>query len=397
MRDWIRSELGLQPRPLVFIEDHVNHVFDLCAALASSESVPDEFLGRCTIVLLDTPGPDTEFETLRLLLTYPALQVVAGPFDAQLRPALRELESADQPLPSRFTNADIHALLASHRRLAPQALSSRYCDLAERSLQDEPAFARLLDQLIRPGGLIVCDIELLTLPFAQGAASNLYAGVRAASIACRCQGEPESSVAQEAARLLIVSNRQKFGARIDKAVAECGVYVARDDIFRKSDDLLDVAARIRERLRERFPWHLQLRHLHDGALITHPVGKQDKALIDSSLDVVLWPAQDGAHQVSGLAVLDAKSAPELCGRAQVLLMLADAHLRPGSSAVGYDDICATLEKLNERQSPSQAIEGILRMLDPQHQRRIIPKGTNHAYRFGDDARIGVIREQSLQR
>jgi hypothetical protein len=170
----------------------------------------------------------------------------------------------------------------------------------------------------------------------------------AASIACRCQGEPEGSVTQEAAKLLIVSNREKFGARIDNAVAQCGVYVGRDDIFRKSDDLLDVATRVRERLRERFPWHLHLRRLHDGALIAHPVGRQHRALIDSSLDVVLWPAQDGAHQVSGLAVLDAKSVPELSGRAQVLRMLADTYLRPGCSAVAYDDICATLEKLHER-------------------------------------------------
>jgi len=76
----------------------------------------------------------------------------------------------------------------------------------------------------------------------------------------------------------------------------------------------------------------------------------------------------------------------------VLLMLTEAHLQAGSRAVAYDDICATLERLNEKQSPSQVIEGILRMLHPQQQRRILPKGTNHAYRIGDDARMGLVIE-----
>jgi hypothetical protein len=388
----MRSERGLQPRPLVFVEDHVRHVVELCAALAANEILAGEFLGRCTIVLLDAPGPDTEFEVVRLLLTYPMLQVVAGPFGEPLRPCLHELECGRQ-CPAHLLDTHTSALLALQNRLAPQSLSPRYCDLAERSLQDEPAFARLLDQLIRPGGLIVCDIELLTLPFAQGASRALYGGARAASIACRRQMEPEGSCTQEVAQLLIVSNREKFGARIDKALAECGVYVGRDDIFRKSDDLSDIASRIRDTLRERFPWSLRMKHPRDGALVAHPVGRQDRALIDSALDVVIWPAQDGMHPLSGLAVQDGKSAAESSGRAQVLLMLAEAHFEPNSQAVAYDDICATLERLNEKQSPSQAIEGILRMLHPQHQRRVIPKGTNYAYRFGDDARVGLIREQ----
>jgi hypothetical protein len=76
----------------------------------------------------------------------------------------------------------------------------------------------------------------------------------------------------------------------------------------------------------------------------------------------------------------------------VLLMLAEAHLKPGAKAVAYEEICATLERVSERQSPSQVIEGILRMLHPSQQRRIVPKGVNHAYRFGDDARIGLVVE-----
>jgi hypothetical protein len=391
MRDWIRSERGLQPRPLVFVEDRVRHVIDLCGALAQKETLPGEFLGRCTIVLLDAPGPDTEFEVVRLLLTYPMLQVIAGPFREPLGPCLHEFERGRQS-PSRLLEVDTSALLSSLPRLACQSLLPRYLDLSERSLQDEPAFARLLDQLIRPGGMIVCDIELLTLPFAQGAAHALYGGARAASIACRRQMEPERSCTQEAAQLLIVSNREKFGARVDKALAECGVYVGRDDIFRKSDDLIDVASRICDTLSQRFPWRLCFRHPRDGGLVTHYIGRPDEALIDATLDVVIWPAQDGMHQLSGLAVLDAKSVAESSGRAQVLLMLMEAHLHAGSRPVAYDDICATLERLNEKQSPSQVIEGILRMLHPEQQRRILPKGANHAYRVGDDARIGLVLE-----
>src|SRR5689334_20183977 len=117
MRDWLRSERGVQPRPLVFIEDHVSHVFDLCDALAAKETVPGELLGCCSIVLLDTPGPDTEFEAVRLLTSYPALQVLAGPFAAPLRPALRALETAPHSLPPRLADADFAALLAAHAQL----------------------------------------------------------------------------------------------------------------------------------------------------------------------------------------------------------------------------------------------------------------------------------------
>jgi hypothetical protein len=393
MREWLRSERGLQPRPVIFIEDHIGHVFDLCAALAANEALPGEILERCSIVLLDAPGPDTAFETARLLLSYPTLQVVAGPFDTPLRSCLQDLASGHSSTSAHITAADAATLLAGHGPSAAQSLASRYADLSARSLQDEPAFARMLDQLIRPGGLIVCDIELLTLPFAQGPARALYGGARAASIACHRQTEPGGQCSQDAARLLIVSNREKFGARIDKALAECGVHVGRDDIFRKSDDLRDVASRICDTLQARFPWRLRARHPRDGGLIVHHIGRPDKALIDGMLDVVIWPAQDGAHLLSGLAVLDAKSAAESSGRARVLLMLAEAHLQPGANAVAYDDICATLETLHEKQSPSQVIEGILRMLQPEQQRRIIPKGTNHAYRFGDDAHIGLVRER----
>jgi hypothetical protein len=395
MRDWIRAEHGLQPRPLVFIEDHCGHVFDLCNALAANEAVPGEILERCTIVLLDAPGPDTAYETVRLLLTYPTLQVVAGPFATPLRPCLLDFASAvvsGTVTAAQVLDADIDALLSTQGRTAAKSLAPRYSDLSERTLQDEPAFARLLDQLIRPGGLVVCDIELLTLPFAQGSARALYGGVRAASIACQRQAQPEGHCSQQTAKLLIVSNREKFGTRIDKVLADCGVHVGRDDIFRKSDDLADVAAHIRDTLGQRFPWRLHMKHPRDGGLIVHHTGRQDKALLDSSLDVVTWPAQDGAHLVSGFAVLDARSVVEFSGRAQVLLMLTEAYLKPGSHAVAYDDICARLEALNEKQSPSQVIEGILRMLHPEQQRRVIPKGTNYTYRFGDDARIGLIRE-----
>jgi hypothetical protein len=393
MRDWICNEYSLQPRPVIFVEDRLTHVLELCNALARSETVEGEVLQRCTMVVLDEAGYDTEHQVVQMLLKYPALQVVAQPFKTPLRPCLAALDAGRESTCGRTFSADIQTRLSAHREARSPSLSSRFLDLPKHSIQDEPALGRLLDQLIRPGGLVVCDIQLRTLPFTSDSIPALYYGVRAASIACRRQAEQSVECIQDAAQLLVVSSIATYGPRMDRELAEHGVLVGRDDIYRKSVDRVDIVNRIRSTLRERFPWQLHMRHPHDGSLVAHYVGRRDKAIIDSVLDLGMWPAQDKIHQISGQAVLHGKSVPEYSGRAEVLQMLIRAQLKPKGGTVDYADIIDTLRKLKEKQSPAQVIEGILRLLHPDHQRRLIPRGTDSTYRISNEARVGNILER----
>ncbi len=112
---------GVERRPLVFVEDHLYHTSDLLAALQATR--PD-LLGWTTVVALDRRGPDTDAIVSEWLEQYPGLQVAAR---APARDRVREIEPRD--------------------------------------LIDAASYGRLVGHLLRPGGVLIQDIQLETLAF----------------------------------------------------------------------------------------------------------------------------------------------------------------------------------------------------------------------------------------
>ena len=110
----------VERRPLVVVEDHLYHTGELVGALAAAR--PD-LLAQLTAVALDRPGPDTDAAVADCHRRYPGLRIVAA---------------TAAPEADRLTAADI---------------------------ADPAACARLIARQLRPGGLLVQDVQLATLPF----------------------------------------------------------------------------------------------------------------------------------------------------------------------------------------------------------------------------------------
>lgn len=119
---WL-SEQPPRRRPIVLVEDHLYHIGD---ALALIDDQLAEVLPLLTVVCLDRPGPDTRRSVAGWLERFPTLRVAAVG------------EREDEP---RF------------EPLGPEVFE-RPNDLA-----------RAVASLLRPGGLMLQDIQLETLSF----------------------------------------------------------------------------------------------------------------------------------------------------------------------------------------------------------------------------------------
>ncbi len=182
--------------------------------------------------------------------------------------------------------------------------------------------------------------------------------------------------------------------RLDSDLGDAGIKVARYGIYRKARDLPQVADRMSDKLRDRFPWKLRMRNLGTGKSASHRIGSADAPFLDKILDLIIWPEVNGQHKLSGGAVkdddrpVDAKSS-----RAAVLRMLAEAHFSKGATrGVSCVEIEEVIHQAKETQDPAQVILGIQRKLNTADAKRILPRGSDHSYRFGDDAKIALVGE-----
>ena len=379
----------------MFVEDQARDALDFCRHMAAKETVKGELLGLCTVVLVDVPGPDARFAAVRMLLEYPQVQVVSGPFAPELGPELHE-RIAELRGPAR-SGDDIDELLRGvPPEIAVSALS-RYRDFPEEAAQEQKTFIQVLDDILRPGGAIVCDIELETLAFAKGQENNRYAiygGLKAAYIACKRQAETEDGIpAQEPAQLIIVSAHHMFPCRLDLRLRDIDVNVNADDLLGKKDDSVELVRRLARRAKERFPWSLKTRPPGEP-VVTHRVGAKDVPILNSALDLVFWPENNGAHQISGAAIKGERSATESSGRARVLRILTERHFERSPRALQTEEIVRELEAATDKQDPPQLIFGIKRIFNDNDRDRILPGG-HGGYRFGDDARIGLVGEPAI--
>ncbi|HET9622699.1 MAG TPA: hypothetical protein VFP84_15105 [Kofleriaceae bacterium] len=111
----------VERRPLVIVEDHFYHTAELLDAIAAAR--PD-LIAQITAIALDRAGPDTEAAIAECRRAHPALRVVAA--------------VARAPEVEPLTGDDTRTAVAC---------------------------ARLIARHVRPGGVIVQDVQLSTLPF----------------------------------------------------------------------------------------------------------------------------------------------------------------------------------------------------------------------------------------
>src|SRR6478752_8415941 len=122
--NWL--DAPVERRPLVVVEDHLYHTAELVGALAAAR--PD-LVAQATAIALDRAGPDTDAAVAELRARHPALRVVA------------------------------------HAAAPPRDGFDATLQLIADDTRDAAACARLIARHLRPGGLLVQDVQLTTLPF----------------------------------------------------------------------------------------------------------------------------------------------------------------------------------------------------------------------------------------
>jgi hypothetical protein len=218
MRRWLHNDVTFNPRPVVVVEDSGDDALELCEEL---ERRHRDWSSLSTVLLLDGPGLDTERMTVKMLLKYPGLQVVTQRYQQPLENELQRISSAY--IGDSFLIRDVQELLRMYPS-STKGIHLRHKECPAEAVSDHTLFVRLLDELLRPGGVAVCDIELTPLVFPFGnERTQIYNGLHAASVACRLQGDADEGVCvQDRGKLIVISAREKFSVGVPRALREAG-------------------------------------------------------------------------------------------------------------------------------------------------------------------------------
>jgi hypothetical protein len=341
---WVGAA-GFARRPLVAVEDHLHHVSELLETLAAASPADASLLALTTVVCLDRSGPDTTRLAAGWLEAYPGLQVAArlegeGDVPAPLRPRRSALD------PAVFADA--------HR------------------------FCKTVAALLRPGGLLLQDIQLATLAFIPPDRwwesiylANTVRGMFAGSPpACR-----------------FLSNKRGYEATFGRDLLDAGFDPR--DVMDKGDLPGMVTPVVRAYLARAFPLRLQIPNVPDAAVAKT---EEDRREIEAGLDLVLWAGEP----------------VELGGR---LLPEGDRKrvaLRAGSQeAVTWSELLADrfddgdgvpVLEVGARLAPEGAGRAEITNLAARHLhglRSRLQDGSaivtaNHAYRLADGLRMGRV-------
>ena len=329
---------GLERRPLVFVEDHLYHTSDLLAAMQVTR--PDLF-NWTTVVALDRKGPDTDAIVSEWLEKYPGLQVAAR---APARERVREIEPRD--------------------------------------LIDAAGYGRLVGHLLRPGGVLIQDIQLETLSFVPPDRwwESIY-------LAATVRG----MFAERVPLVRLLSNKRGYSATFGAELIDAGFDPR--DVMDKSDlteTVVPMVAALFDRL---FPLILDavFPPAPRRAWPVSPV-EAERREIASALDLVLFCSPED---------------PALAGR----LVGGDdgmASLRPGGHEAGtwaalINDRLAggdgvPVVTLGARIGPHGAGRAELTNLAARHvhtmRARLVDENAiatvRHTYRLGPDLRVGLV-------
>jgi hypothetical protein len=337
---WLDPQPEFERRPLVFVEDHLYHTAEILAAMAAER--PD-LIGLVTICGIDRAGPDTSARVHEWLEAHPRVQVAA------------RVEARDR-------------LLA----------------VSPAETADAMAFARFVARLLRPGGILVQDIQLSTLPFLP--ADRWWESIY---LAATVRGLfPDR---QPAVRFL--SNKRGYAATFGRELMEAGFDPR--DVMDKSE-LAVVVPAIASMVDRAFPLAL------DGilppstrrgwAVGDHP---QERREVESAFDLVLWPTPHGV-ELGGRAIAESRVDRRVSLRSHshegdTWRALIEARLAGGEglSVLG----------VGERVGPEGAERAELSNLAARHihalrSRLSDPSAVttvNHTYRLRDATSVAICR------
>jgi hypothetical protein len=339
---WL-DEPGFERRPLVFVEDHLYHTADLLAAVAA---VRPDLVACVTAVAIDRPGPDTEATIEDWRTRYPALQIVAP-----------------------VTRRDTAATSPHIRALNPT-------DTA-----DATSFAKLVARLLRPGGILIQDVQLSTLPFlpADRWWESIYL---AATVRGLFAASPPT--------VRFLSNKRGYSATFGRDLLEGGFDPR--DVMDKSALQTAVVPGVIALFDRAFPRTLRARLPPDGAR-SWPVGDSgtDRDELEQTLDLVLW--QGSAFELGGRLVGGSNGRVSFrhgSTEADTWQQLIDDGLTDGGGLPVVD--------VGGRIGPAGAERAELTNLAARHIHTLRGRlrtgdaivTINHAYRLGGTMRIGSV-------
>jgi hypothetical protein len=255
---WV-GETGFTRRPLVVAEDHLHHVTELLEALAA---VDPGLLALTTVLCLDRPGPDTTRLVERWLAAYPALQVAA---------------SLDYP-------GDVDA---------GSSPDGRRTALAPDVFADANRCARTLAGMLRPGGLLLQDIQLATLGFIPK--DRWWESIYLASTV-------RGMFAENPPICRFLSNKRGYEATFGRDLIDAGFNPR--DVMDKGELAARVVPVVRSLLDRAFPWRLlQIAQAGPRPPATSVAAvartEEDRREVEGELDLVVWCGTPGGIEVGG--------------------------------------------------------------------------------------------------
>jgi hypothetical protein len=345
---WLQAG-GFERRPMVVIEDHLYHTTDLLAALAASR--PD-LLESLTVCSLAQPGPDTSRTVARWLDCYGRLQVAA-------------------PTTAAALGLD-------------RAASARLHTIGESPYADATACARTVAGLLRPGGVLLQDVQLSTLRFVP--ADRWWESIYLAATV-------RGMFADRPPVVGFLSNKRGYAATFGRDLLEAGFDPR--GVMDKAEAAAVVVPTVGGLVDRQFPCSLSLRW--PGAerrrvRVGNDAGERFD--VDTALDLVLWN-NGGSVTLAGRAVAEP--------RANALLSLRpDGHEAGTWSALVEDRLTGSagvaVLAVGRRMAPPGAERAEVTNIAARHVHALRNRlhdpaaivTRHHAYRLDDTLAVGCV-------
>lgn len=238
------------------MEDHFYHTAELVAGLAA---VRPDLIAQITAIALDRPGPDTDAAVAECRRRHPGLCVVAATAGGGT--------GAGPGGAERLTAADTGDLAACARRIARH---------------------------LRPGGVLVQDIQLTTLPFVP--ADRWWESIYLAATV-------RGLYADRPPQVRFLSNKRGYTATFGRDLAEAGFDPR--DVMDKAELATSVVPTLVRAVDAAFP--LAISAVLAGELRTGRAQSLDaeRRELANRLDLILWTDPDGWELGGRLVALDA--------------------------------------------------------------------------------------------